>query len=100
MIKTGVIGSGHLGKIHLSQLKSIAAFELVGFYDSDPEVAKKVSAEFGIKAFSNADDLIKQCDALNIVTPTLFHFDYACRAIKAGKHIFIEKPVTLNSAES
>ncbi len=100
MLKIGVIGAGHLGKIHLSLLQKIGAFKIVGFYDSDEHVSGKVSKELGITAFENADELIGQCDAVNIVTPTLFHFDYACRAIKAGKNIFIEKPVTPNSAES
>jgi predicted dehydrogenase len=100
MLKIGVIGAGHLGKIHLSLLKGISDFKLIGFYDSDAVVSGKVKNEFGVEAFEDADELIRQCDVLNIVTPTLFHFDYACRAIKAGKHIFIEKPVTLNSAES
>ncbi len=100
MLKIGVIGAGHLGKVHLSLLKKIADFKVVGFYDLDPEVVKTVAKEFAVEAFENADNLIKQCDAVTIVTPTLFHFDYAYRAIKAGKHIFIEKPVTLNSIES
>lgn len=100
MLKIGVIGAGHLGKIHLSLLQKIGAFKIVGFYDVDEHVSKKVSKELGITAFENADDLISQCDAINIVTPTLFHYDYACRAIKAGKNIFVEKPVTPNPAES
>lgn len=100
MLKIGIIGAGHLGKIHLSLLKNIGDFSLVGFYDIDPLVSQNVKKEFRVEAFDNADDLIKQCDVINIVTPTLFHFDYACRAIKAGKHIFIEKPVTLNAIES
>ena len=99
MLKTGVIGAGHLGKIHLSLLQKNKDFYLTGFYDNNPEICKSVEKEFGIKAFESADELIKQCDAVNIVTPTLFHFDYACRAIKAGKNIFIEKPVTLNPVE-
>ncbi|HWY38142.1 MAG TPA: Gfo/Idh/MocA family oxidoreductase [Bacteroidia bacterium] len=100
MLKAGVIGAGHLGKIHLMLLKKTNGFNLVGFYDIDPLVSQNVKKEFEVEAFEDADTLIKQCDALIIVTPTLFHFDYACRAIKAGKHIFIEKPVTVSSAES
>ena len=100
MLKTGVIGAGHLGKIHLSLLKENKDFTIIGFFDSNPEVSRSVAKEFGVESFSTADDLIKQCDVLNIVTPTLSRLDYACRAIKAGKHIFIEKPVTLNSTES
>lgn len=99
MLRIGVIGAGHLGKIHLSLLKQIKDFTIVGFFDNDKAVSEKIKAEFGISAFASADELIGQCDAVNIVTPTLFHFDYASRAIKAGKHVFIEKPVTLNTNE-
>ncbi|MGZ3861808.1 MAG: Gfo/Idh/MocA family protein [Bacteroidia bacterium] len=99
MLRIGVIGAGHLGKIHLSLLKQVKDFTVVGFFDNDKVVSEKVKAEFGIEAFTNADELIRQCDAVNIVTPTLFHFDYASRVIKAGKHVFIEKPVTLNTNE-
>jgi len=100
MIKIGVIGAGHLGRIHISLLKNIPYFTIVGFYDNNPEAVNSIKNEFGIPSFTNADDLVAQCDAINIVTPTLFHFDYACQAIKAGKHVFIEKPVTLNSVEA
>ncbi len=98
MLKIGVLGAGHLGKIHLKILKESPSFELVGFYDSMKEVRDKVSAEFGLKSFDNADVLIDSCDVIDIVTPTITHFNLAKEAIKKSKHVFIEKPLA-NSIE-
>ncbi|MBK7852023.1 MAG: Gfo/Idh/MocA family oxidoreductase [Bacteroidetes bacterium] len=94
MLKIGVIGAGHLGKIHLRLLKEIQSVELIGFYDHSPEHSQAVSSELGIRAFSSAEELIDQADAIDIVTPTLAHFEYAVKALRKSKHIFIEKPVT------
>lgn len=94
MLKSGVLGAGHLGKIHLRLLKQSEKFELVGFYDADQENGKKVEAEFGYKYFDTIEQLIDAVDVVDIVTPTLSHFDCARQAIKKGKHIFIEKPIT------
>lgn len=94
MIKAGVLGAGHLGKIHLRLLQQSSKYELVGFYDADEANAKKVEAEFGYKYFNSIDDLILAVDMVDIVTPTLSHYDCAKKAIAKGKHIFIEKPIT------
>jgi predicted dehydrogenase len=94
MLKIGVLGAGHLGKIHIKCIKEIAAYELVGFYDPDPEAAKKVAEEFGVKAYKDIDELIDAVDVVDIVTPTLSHFDCAVKSIKKSRHIFIEKPIT------
>ncbi len=100
MIRVGILGAGHLGKIHLKLLKDVKEFEVVGFFDNDPEVSAAVQKGSSLKPFASAHELIAQSDAIDIVTPTPFHFEYASAAIKAGKHIFIEKPVTLNSQEA
>ena len=94
MLKIGVIGAGHLGKIHIRLIKEITDFELVGFFDLSEENRVKVEQEFGIKAFTSMDDLINAVDVVDIVTPTLSHFDCAAKALKLSKHVFIEKPIT------
>lgn len=93
MLKIGVLGAGHLGKIHLRLLKEIDAFELIGFYDIDTERAEKVSAEFDVPLYDSIDALIDDIDALDIVTPTVSHYECAEKAIKNSKHVFIEKPL-------
>jgi len=100
MLKIGVIGAGHLGKIHLRLLKEIPAAELVGFHEHHTGVAEKVSNEFGVKYFSSAEELIAECDAVDIVTPTISHFEIASLAISKNKHVFIEKPISTTVAEA
>lgn len=83
-----------MGKIHLRLLKESSRYNLVGFYDPDEIQGRKVSQEFGIPYFDNMNRLIDAVDMVDVVTPTLSHFDCARKAIEAGKHVFIEKPIT------
>jgi len=94
MLKVGVLGAGHLGKIHLRLLKQSEKFNLVGFYDADDTNGKKVEAEFGYKFFNSIESLIDAVDVVDIVTPTLSHYECAKQAVIKGKHIFVEKPIT------
>jgi len=100
MLKAGVLGAGHLGKIHLRLLQQSEKYELVGFFDPFKENAEKVSKEFGYKLFDSIDDLIAAVDVVDIVTPTLSHFECAKIAIEKGCHIFIEKPITKTVLEA
>lgn len=94
MLKIGVIGAGHLGKIHIKLLKEIEIIELVGFYDADESTRKKISEEFNVKSFTSINELIEAVDAIDIVTPTISHFECASKSLKQSKHLFIEKPIT------
>jgi len=100
MLKVGVLGAGHLGKIHLRLLQQSDKFELVGFYDPFTKNAKKVAKEFGYVLFDSVESLIDEVDVIDIVTPTLSHFDCAKLAIEKGCHIFIEKPITKTVLEA
>jgi predicted dehydrogenase len=99
MLKVGVLGAGHLGKIHLRLLQQSDQYELVGFYDENQENAERISKEFGYKNFNTIAKLIHAVDVIDIVTPTLSHYKCAKVAIKSGKHIFIEKPIA-NTVEN
>lgn len=100
MLKAGVLGAGHLGKIHLKLLQQSQNYELVGFYDASPEVREQIEKEFGYKAFPDEASLIAVCDMIDIVTPTSFHYEGAKKVITAGKHLFIEKPITQTVEEA
>ena len=93
MIKAGVVGAGHLGKIHLRLLEASKCYELVGFYDSDNKKSKILSSEKGYRLFESMEELIEASDMIDIVTPTVFHHEVSLRAIAKKKHIFIEKPI-------
>ena len=95
MLKIGVFGAGHLGKIHLRLLKELKhEFELVGFFDPNDAAAEQIVNEFEIKRYTQASDLIELVDCVDVVTPTIAHFDIASQALRKSKHVFIEKPVT------
>ena len=101
MLKAGVLGAGHLGKIHLRLLNESNKYELVGFYDPNKDNAAKIATEFGYKAFDTIQELIDAVDVVDIVTPTLSHHDCAIQVIESKKHVFIEKPIsnTVQEAE-
>lgn len=103
MLKIGVLGAGHLGKIHIRLIQELnEQFELIGFYDPFDANAAAVEEQFGIKRFESMEELIENVDCVDIVTPTIAHYDCASLALRKSKHIFIEKPVTetLDEAKS
>ncbi len=100
MLKIGVLGAGHLGKIHIKCIQQISDYELVGFYDPDNENASKVESEFGIKRFDTLSALIEEVEVVDIVTPTVSHFDCASEALKKTRHVFIEKPIVTTLGEA
>ena len=93
-MKIAVLGAGHLGRIHLDIIKSMSEYDLVGFYDPDAHLSRKISKELSVRSFDSMSSLIDETDIVDIVTPTLSHFECAKQAILNHKHVFIEKPVT------
>lgn len=100
MLKVGVIGAGHLGKIHLRLLQESSKYELVGFFDANSELAASIEKEFGYKRFNSEEELIASVEVIDVVTPTITHFEVAKKAITAGRHLFIEKPITSTFQEA
>ncbi|MES1224411.1 MAG: Gfo/Idh/MocA family oxidoreductase [Bacteroidota bacterium] len=100
MLKVGVFGTGHLGKFHLNNWKEIAGIELVGFYDPDDTTAKEVSEKYQLPRFLDVDTLLAAIDIADIVAPTNYHFDLCEKAIKKGKHVFVEKPLANTMEEA
>ena len=100
MIKVGVFGVGHLGKYHLNNWKEIRDAELVGFYDPSDKTANEVVEKYGLKRFHDVDELMDACDTVDIVAPTTHHFELCEKAIKKGKHVFVEKPLANTMEEA
>ena len=95
MLKIAVLGVGHLGRIHLKCiLLAHESYELVGFYDPDDQTASRAEEETGARRWHDLDALLDAADVVDIVTPTTTHFELAQRALRKGKHLFIEKPLT------
>lgn len=100
MLKIGVLGAGHLGKIHIKCIKQIEKYDLVGFFDPIRETAKQVEAETNVHCFDSIDALIDAVDVVDIVTPTVSHFECASKALQKRKHVFIEKPIVATPDEA
>ena len=91
-LRVGVVGAGHLGYYHITNLKEVKTADLVGFYDIDKKRASYVEEETGVKGFSSLESLLENCDAISIVVPTQEHYAVALKAIERGLHFFCEKP--------
>lgn len=92
-MKIGLVGVGHLGKIHLKCLLN-TNFELSGIFDTDETTTKTIQESFNTRVFESLEELISNSDCVDIVSPTLYHYEIAKKCIEAGKHVFIEKPLT------
>ncbi len=93
MLKIGIFGAGHLGKIHIQQWLQVADVQVVGFYDPNDEQAELAIQQYKVPRFTDVEQLIAACDALDVVTTTIVHYDIAKKCLLAGKHLFIEKPL-------
>ena len=93
MLKVGIFGAGHLGKIHMQQWREIAGVELVGFYDPDDVQAAIAIAQYQVPRYKDLEQLIHSVDAVDIVSPTTTHHEIARICCLNGKHVFIEKPL-------
>lgn len=93
MLKVGIFGTGHLGKFHLNNWKEISGISLIGFFDPNDDTAEEVINAYGLQRFLTEEELIEACDIVDIVAPTNFHFALCEKAVRKGKHVFVEKPM-------
>lgn len=93
MIKIGLFGAGHLGKIHMQQWLQVDGAQLVGFYDPNDDNAAEAIAQYGVKRYDAVDSLLAAVDAVDIVTTTIAHYALAKQCLLQGLHVFIEKPL-------
>ena len=100
MLKVGVVGVGHLGRIHAKLWNEVDGAQLVGVYDANPAQMSAVANELSVQDFDSLTSLINAVDALSIVTPTNAHYAVALEAIAADKHVLIEKPITTTVAQA
>lgn len=92
--RVGVIGVGHLGQHHAKHFSQISSADFVGVYDADSQRGKEIADKYHTNLFNSQKELLNACDAVSVVTPTVCHAVVSEQCIKAGKHVFIEKPIT------
>lgn len=100
-LKVGLIGAGHFGRYHALKLAAARRVTLVGLADPNPARAKEVAWEAGCPV-KTVDELLAQVDAVIVAAPAEFHYEHAARALQAGRHVLVEKPIaaTLEQADA
>lgn len=99
-LPVGVVGVGHLGALHAKMYTEMESAQLIGVYDIDRERAHAVAGEYQTKVFGSLDEILKGVSAVSIATPSSTHFGIAEKAIAAGVHVLIEKPITKTPHEA
>jgi predicted dehydrogenase len=102
-LKLAVIGTGALGKEHARLYAALAAtgqVEFVGVYDTVREVAQKIADKHRVRAIPVFEEAVAAADAYSVVTPTVTHYEVARQLLLRGKHVLLEKPMTLQTAEA
>jgi UDP-N-acetylglucosamine 3-dehydrogenase len=97
-----VVGTGFWGKNHARVYKELASTELVAICDVNAERAKSIADQFGVKAYTNSDEMLKdkQIEALSVCTWSTFLAQEALKALNAGKHVLVEKPMATDTAQA
>jgi predicted dehydrogenase len=99
-IAFGVIGVGHLGRIHARLAAGVQELDLQGVFDTDQDVCREIAGQCGTKACASLEELLDRVEAVSVVVPTVNHFEVAQKAFEAGCHVFLEKPITATIAEA
>ena len=99
-LRFAIIGCGVIGPVHAAAITSLLDAELVAVADSVPERAQRLASEYGVKGYSDIDEMLRRerLDVVNICTPSGQHGAWACRAMRSGRHVIVEKPMEISRA--
>ena len=100
MLKIAIFGVGHLGKFHINNWKDIEDVNIVGFFDPHEDNAAQAISQYQLKRYTDIEALMDDCDAVDIIAPTVQHYSLCELALKKGKHVFVEKPLANTMEEA
>ena len=99
-IKTGIVGLGHIGKIHARILSESTDAEFAAVYDRNAEAARQVAEQYGVRAAGSLEEFADAVEAATIATPTPSHFEIGKFLLTRKKHLLIEKPIAETTAQA
>jgi predicted dehydrogenase len=102
-VRVAVLGVGSLGKEHArlyAELAKTGQVEFAGIFDVNADTARKIAAKHNARIFNSVAEAAAASDAVNIVTPTVTHFEIAKTLLQQGKHVLVEKPMTDDTAQA
>lgn len=99
-LRTGIVGAGVFGGFHANKHAASPRAVLVGVCDTDEHARTALAQRLGVKAYDDLDALFAEIDAVTVATPAETHFDIARRALEAGLHVYVEKPLAMNVADA
>lgn len=99
-IRTGVVGTGYLGRLHARVLTEIPEAHVIGFVEPDDAIAAEVGSTLKLKRFDSVAALASEIECAVVATPTTMHFDVAKELLEAGVDVMVEKPITATAEEA
>jgi predicted dehydrogenase len=101
VIRVGIVGTGNMAHAHADAFKRILGVELTSCLDVVPGRAQEFQRRHGVKhVAADLDDLLERCHAVSVVTPDRFHAELSIKALRAGKHVLCEKPLSVTLSEA
>ncbi len=98
-LKAGVIGVGHLGQHHARLYASLPGAQLVAVTDQSMDRAQLIADRHGVRAIRSLDELLPFVEVVSVAVPTSAHYAVAKTCLLAGKHVLVEKPIAVTSAQ-
>lgn len=99
-LRAGVIGVGHLGQHHARHYATLPGSSLVGVFDAEASRARLIADRHGVQAWTDLNDLLRSVEIVSVAAPTSVHFSATKACLEAGKHVLVEKPIAVTSAEA
>ena len=100
VLKAGVVGSGVFGGFHANKYAQMDGVELVGIFDVDPVRCQALADKLGVTAFADLDALLAAVDIVTVASPATTHAAAALACLKAGKPVYVEKPLATSLDEA
>ncbi len=98
-LKFGIIGCGVIGPTHATAIAAVPEAQLVAVTDLDPARAQSLAEKHGATPYTDIEEMLDRAelDVVDVCTPSGLHGEHACRVMRSGRHVIVEKPMEITS---